>query len=279
MPMDSSPPSEQPGTNSVFGPKVNLGNKPKEVEIVPRQAPHNEPVKMVPYQGELVPAMIPVAKELAEPKPLSEYISTDLTSEQRAALDKAGNKLRAGPSGAIPMQCRGANCPFVQVCPLHMNAVALPVGKFCPVEEAVMQAWKRDFIMWAGIPDDHENKALIYLLVDDIAASVAYQTRIGWANAIEPDIFREETVGVSQDGEPIVSRRLNPSLDLLNRTMSNKMKLLRELLATPRSEVEAKKKMGIDPSSQAAAAMAKLNRMNIKSATFKVDLGGPSTES
>lgn len=271
MSMDSMPPSETPPTKQA---QVAFGG---DVKVKTPELPATEPVRDVSILPSM-PSPLAIPEDTVDTS-LASYITTELTPTQKEALNKCGDKLRTGPSNAVPMLCRGLACPYVQVCPLHMNGVPLPEGKICPVEQAAVDSWRRDFITAANIPDDHPNRMLIGLLVDDIAATVAYQARIGWANAIEPEIFRDEVIGISDNGEPIVAKRLNPSIDLSNRTMGNKLKMLRELLATPRAEVEAKRKIGIDPSSQAAASMAKLNRLKnqggqpvIQAAFVRVDL-------
>jgi hypothetical protein len=267
-------PSDPQNTKAnVFGPQVNTGPK-----IVPT---HLVPVEKAPLAAPPpTPALVPVVKDLPEPKQLSEYVGGDLTPEQKESLDTFSKKMRSGLSSAVPMVCRGIGCPFIEICPLQQAKIELPRNKTCPVEESVIQAWKRDFMVYSNIPDDHEQKALIYQLIEELATMVAIQTRVAWANAREPEIFRDEVIGANQQGDPIIAKRLNPSLDLLQRIGTNKLKILRELLATPRAEVEAKRKMGIDPSSQAAATMAKIAKLQgakqIEAGYMRVELNGPS---
>ncbi len=254
MQQDSTPPSEPQDTSpSPFGPDVSKSLTP--VAAILPAAPASTGVAIVP---------------------LSERVGGELTPGQKDVLDRYFKKAISGMEAMSPMICRGQACVIYNSCPLREAGLNLPEGKQCPVEDSILVATRAKIIAGCGIPEEHEKRDLALMMVDEIMLTVMKQLRVAWYSSQNPEVMKETVIGVSQDGSPIYSEQLDPTMDWLLRASGAKIKMLRELLATPRAEVEARRKMGMDPSTAASAALAKINQLraggSVEASYIRIDL-------
>lgn len=281
-PSDSTQPSEQPDTriSSPFSSEVRLSRVPELPDPLPQpeQVDFDDPVAMEAMA--LPPALVsaPPAAPLVlirppEAKPLSAYIASPMTPGQAAILDDYSSRIRIGPAANLPMICAGDSCKFYKNCPLVEAKLNLPLGQKCPVETSALDMWRQDFIQAYNVSDKHPQYALMVRLVDQMVGLEALEGRLMWWCAQDPEILKHEVVGFSQQGVPIEADRLNPMLDYILRLKDRKLKMLREMLATPRAEAEARRRLGQDPGSQTAAAASALN--GAKPGFVNVTIGKP----
>jgi hypothetical protein len=256
--------------SDIFGPQVQTGRLPEP-----------DPEKPIEVTAEIIRAPDNYLTIKAPPPPSLDVVverdlNQNLTVQQKANLSAFSQAMCAGHANAAPLICQGLSCPFLKNCPLYQNGVILPEGKSCPVEQVAVNGWKYKFYESAGVTDNTPNRDLIYSLLDDVVGFVIIQQRILWEAAQRGQVVREECIGLNADREPIYATRLDPSYDLFIRLTSSKMKILKELLATPKAQVEAKRYANNDPSTQAAKALAQLAQLQgvrrIESSTLKVDL-------
>jgi hypothetical protein len=254
---------------SIFGPQVQIKKNEGQPEAIKAE------IVAVPESGgAMVPrAPLPTLADLVEG-----YGHAKLTETQRKNLTKYTEDITETSVSQAPLVCRGTECPFRSNCPLFQNGVQLPIDKQCPVEQVAIAGWKRKFYESAAVPEDHPNKELIYLMIDDLVAHTVIQTRVFWQASQDGKIIKEECIGVNADGDPIYTTRLDPSLDYILRLGDRKQRLLRELLATPRSQIEAKRYTSNDPSTQAAKALAELAKLQgvkkIEGGFLRINLDG-----
>lgn len=243
---------------SAFGKQVTHTKREPE----PQPAPQKQPEAAIVPAAPAAPAPAVPARQgllhrdkkidLPEPKPLSGYVTAPLTSKQKAALDLAWNKLRKGAAARGPMVCQASQCVFLQHCDLAKAKVPLPKGEDCPIDLSILEAWRRDFLQFANVSPDHHNYGLIVNMIDDLVVEVMLQSRVMMNFSSDPDILRDEVIGINPEGDPIVAKRLHPGLDFLLRVNDRKLRKLREMLATPKAEVDARRKTGEDPASKTA---------------------------
>lgn len=274
----STQPYEQLGTpTSPFSEEVRLTKRPAPMPD-PLPHPDAQPEEGPPPVLEL-PTAPPVGQTIRPPeaKPLSAYIADPLTAQQTQALDEFSARLRLGAAANLPMICLGIECKFHSNCPLAKAAVNLPLGQSCPVETSAIDMWRQDFLESYNVSKKHPQYALMIRLVNDMVSYEAIENRLMWKAAQDSDILKREVVGFSQQGVPIEAERLNPMLDYILRLKDRKLKALREMLATPRAEAEARRRLGQDPGSQTASATAALG--GSKPAGFvKVTIGKKKDE-
>jgi hypothetical protein len=172
--------------------------------------------------------------------------------------------------------CAGTDCPFLKNCPLFQNGVSLPTNKQCPVEQVAIRNWKQKLYDASGVGEGHPQRELIYSLIDELVGHAIMQTRVFWQASQNGKAVKEECIGVNADGEPIYTTRLDPSLDYLLRIGDKKVRILRELIATPRSQVESKKFTSSDPSTLSVKLLNELAKLagtkKIEGPHIKIDL-------
>lgn len=279
----SMPPSEPPVTRtSPFSSEVRTKKAPPSF---PDPLPTPDVTEVTPVTTEatlatveLPPATMPVLQLVAPPapKPLSGYIASPMTTQQAAILDDYSARIRIGPAANLPMICMGLECKFYNSCPLVEAKLNLPLGQKCPVETSALDMWRQDFLESYNVSKKHPQYALMIRLVDQMVGLEGLENRLMWHAAKDPEILKRETVGFSQQGTPIEAERLNPMLDFILRLKAAKLKMLREMLATPRAEAEARRRLGQDPGSQTAQAQAAL--AGNKPAFVQVSIGKKSSE-
>lgn len=241
-----------------FGPQITTG-KPGRKPQGPQAAPQSPQAPSVSSEAPPVPAR----KDLpAKPvRSLGHYRGAPMTTEQQQALHRWSRKARQGPVSHLPMICKGPECPFVHQCPLVKEGVAEPIGEECPVEDHLRELWVADFLEGLGVDEAHPDFPVVQALVSDLSFDLLIQNRFAWTLANDPDPVRKEVIGINNNGSPIEVQKVNPGLEFLNRLGTKKIKLLREILATPRSKAEAGRMGWKDPGTQAASAQAKAEKL------------------
>lgn len=277
---DSTQRCDPPATrNSPFSSQVRTKKEaPPPVLPDPLPTPDAAPVPVEPTVAppdiELPPAVLPtlqLAPTQTAGKTLSGYIASPMSTEQAAILDDYSARIRIGPAANLPMICMGLECKFYNSCPLVQAKLNLPLGQACPVETSALDMWRQDFIEGYNISKKHPQYALMIRLVDQMVGLEGLENRLMWYAAKDPEILKRETVGFSQQGMAIEAERLNPMLDFILRLKAMKLKMMREMLATPRAEAEARRRLGQDPGSQTAQAAAALS--GTKPAFVQVNIG------
>jgi hypothetical protein len=254
--------------SDIFGPQVQTGKLP-------------DPEEPIEVKAEMIPSTPQLPTIKAPPPSLDVVVERDLkqslTPQQKSALSAFSQAMWAGHANAAPLICQGVSCPFRLNCPIFQAGIPLPEGKACPVEQVAVNGWKHKFYESAGVDDETPNRDLIHSLLDDVVGFVVIQQRILWEAAQNGKVVREECIGVNADGEAIYAARLDPSYDLFIRLTNSKIKILKELLATPKAQSEAKRHASNDPSTQAAKALVMLAQMQntkrIEAKSVQVDLG------
>ena len=234
----------------------------------------------------------PVAKTETAVSPmqkrsLADYIQGRLSQEQTSKLQRWSQKSRKhGPVGHMRIsECHGMECPFVSQCPLAKNDVTLPLNQECPVEEHLVDTWVEDAGIAFDVDEQHKEYPFIMALLGELALILLVQTRLGWVLSKDPAPISTEVMGMNSRGEAMEVRRIHPGLEHLDKIVPKKIRILRELIQTPRSKIEAGRMGWKDPSSRAAEAQAKAEKLKALKERedgpirFKqLRLGGESTE-
>jgi hypothetical protein len=237
-----------------FGPQIQL----KKVDPPPLEMKEAELLPASP--SALAKPSAPATASLAEV--MESQFNVKLTETQRANLLGYTKSISETYLSQAPLICAGTGCPFLKNCPLAQNGITLPTDKMCPVEQVAIASWKQKFYESSGVHEDHPQKELIYSLIDELVSHSILQTRVFWQASQNGKVIKEECIGVNSEGDPIYTTRLDPSLDYLLRIGDKKVRVLRELLATPRAQVEAKRYTSADPSTSAANILKELSKLN-----------------
>lgn len=270
--------------------------RPDEKEA-PSELPEPDPAPSAQPAGSIeVDAVVEPARQgrieslqVGDIRSMSNKLTVALDPLQQASLDRWSQRARFGAGAQMTMKCAGQDCPFIEQCPLwnprpdmqgnKPAPIPLPVGLPCPVEEHLQDLWLQDFMVTFQIREDDPDIGMLRMLVGGLLTLLMQENRLAWTAASNPKVLSEDCIGFTKDGDPLMIQKLSPVLDQMTKLAPAKVRILRELLATPRSKVEAKQKGWNDPSIRAAEAQVRakklrdLREIQKGNPTFNVSLG------
>ena len=188
---------------------------------------------------------------------VAEQSKTGIVSQAQLDMVSAGmNKLIHGYHSTLPLTCVGAACPMAPKCPLMLAKFTYMIGKDCPIEAGLLNAWTSNIIRELSIdPNNHIEVGL----AGDLAKMDIYQMRISAKLSFE-DFVQQQIVAVNDEGEPQFRAELHQAAVWDDMLSKRKLKYLEALLATRKSMASAGAGQSSDPSSNAAAVLLLLNK-------------------
>jgi hypothetical protein len=144
-----------------------------------------------------------------------------------------------GHQAALPMNCKGTSCPFIGMCPLRMADLELPVGKDCPVEQALIEGWVQKTVTALNIDAGDPEFAVDLDMVYELAGMELLRMRAGHHLAKDPSLVEEKIVGYSPQGQPIYDEKPKVALLILEKYSKVVNKLREQLLATRKAQAQA----------------------------------------
>ena len=219
-----------------------------------------EPVPVIRTGTALVETIsIGQVKELVS---ISEHLSEDrrmsirLTPLEVERLKKEiSTMLYFGPNASLPMICSGPKCPVAKSCYLEEIGKA-PIGCRCPLELAMMNKWKDDYLTTLGASweDKIERQAIMDLVETEI-----FRARANGIIATEGFIL-ENVIGVnSETGEPIYTKQKHIALGVADQMSKRQERILKSLVATR----EMKEKLGknkVDPTKKESELLERIRK-------------------
>ena len=185
-------------------------------------------------------------KELAEkaPNPWKLSKKGKEAVSQGVAMFQTGFGLYA----AIPMLCKGEECPYAKLFPeLHQDGIE--DGERCPVEVSFIMTKYQTYLKELMI---HEDDAVDLSLLRDL---IDYDVQILRADnriAIEGGFLEEQVVAVSDNGQPVVREDISPTANYKDKIQAKRNKTLEMLNSTRKDKVGTKISHVLDPSSYAS---------------------------
>jgi hypothetical protein len=180
--------------------------------------------------------------------------------EKTRLLQGFMNKSARGHQSALPMKCKGTECPFLHWCPLYAASIQLPTGKSCPVEEALIEKWVHKNAEALEIDPDDPEHAVDLEMVYELAGLELIRMRAANHLAEKSSLVEEKIVGYSPQGDPIYDEKPAMSLLILEKNSKLVSKIREQLVATRRAQIQAGKFAG-DPSIKAASMMEKARKI------------------
>lgn len=215
---------------------------------------------------------IPDPKPVEETKALAQVSTNNLlaatslkagisvTTDQLAILDDFMLGIRNGHQASLPMMCKGSSCRFLKLCPLYKAKMALPVGKSCPVESALIAEWVKNTLSALHIDPSDPDNAIDVNMVFELAGLELLRYRAAYHLSEDPELVSERVVGYSPQGDAITAEVPKASLIILEKYNKIVSKLRDQLLATRRSQAQVGKVQN-DISSRAASMLAKATEL------------------
>lgn len=159
-----------------------------------------------------------------------------------------------GLYAAIPMLCKGEDCPYAEVCPLLSGGMD-PSGSRCPLEIGLILKRFDEYKSEFGIDeDDIVDMGLVKDLVDYDVQLFRAENRI----ALQGDFIEDVVVSVTENGDQITAPQISKAAEYKEKIMTKKHKVLQLMHSTRSDKAGDKLTLTLDPSSYAAQLMSQI---------------------
>ena len=155
--------------------------------------------------------------------------------KEKAIEDIRPSRTKSSMFTSIPMRCKASDCLFADTCPLQQRDMA-PEGKPCPIEMSMIMQFTEDYMTELRV--DPNNLVEVSMVRDLVDQEVQYIRKSKLL--AKEDFIQENVVGISPNGEVVMSKQLHLAVDLEDKIHKRKKDLRNSLLATR----EAKAKIG-----------------------------------
>jgi len=160
---------------------------------------------------------------------------------------------------SMTIACSGAeSCPYSEECPFIEGDLEPPVSKKCPVETYLVERIFNEYRKELYPKDGGNNNISVLAMLMDLTQAHIIALRAQKTMSRDGDVVQNVPVGITTDAQGVSRVVERPevvkSLDVWERVLRVKMKLLDLLNATPKSQGGG---MGEDPSTKAAKLIAK----------------------
>jgi hypothetical protein len=165
------------------------------------------------------------------------YFPDEWTDEERDMVleELRPSKTKTSMFSSIPMKCKARSCTFADTCPLQQKNIA-PQGKPCPIEMAMIRQFTEDYITELNV--DPNNLVEVSMIRDLVDQEVQYIRKSKLL--AKEDFIQENVIGISPQGEALMSKQLHLAVDLEDKLHKRKRDLRNSLMATR----EARAKIG-----------------------------------
>ncbi|UOE58100.1 hypothetical protein [Cytobacillus oceanisediminis] len=172
-----------------------------------------------------------------------------------------------GLYAAIPLMCKGDECPYASVCPLLEQGMD-PTGTRCPLEIGLIlkqyEVYKSEF----GLDEDNiVDMGLVKDLVDYDVQLFRADNKI----AMQGDFIEEVTVTVTENGDEIKAPQISKAAEYKEKIQNKKHKVLQLMHSTRSDKAGDKLTLTLDPSSYAAQLMSQVAKDMTPGQIFDAD--------
>lgn len=159
-----------------------------------------------------------------------------------------------GMYAAIPMMCRGQECPYAEICPMLDNGYE-PTGSRCPLEIALIMKRHDEYVHEFSIDESNiVDMGLVKDLCDYDVQLFRAENRI----AMEGDFIEHIVTTVTENGKEITNPQISKAAEYKERIMVKKHKVLQLMHSTRSDKAGDKLTISLDPSTYAAQLMSQV---------------------
>lgn len=159
-----------------------------------------------------------------------------------------------GMYSAIPMMCKGKECPYAQVCPM-LDGGYDPKGSRCPLEIGLIVKQYDDYVKEFMVnEDDTVDMGFIKDLVDCDVQIFRAENKI----AMDGDFVEDIVVTVTEGGDTITNPQLSKATEYKEKILLKKHKVLNLMNATRKDKAGDKLTVTLDPSTYASQLMSQV---------------------
>ena len=185
----------------------------------------------------------------------SKYDDITFTEEEAKRISTSMRHMTTGINAAVPMNCKGQQCPFASTCP-YVREDKIPLGRPCLVESQLIDYWTQQYIEEFDV--DMANLTEVYM-ISELAEYNIYEKRVTEHLAeTHQNLMQEVVTSVDHTGEEIINEEISRAWELKERIKKNRMKVLEALMATRKERT--KLKVNTSTGTSAAEQMSDLKK-------------------
>jgi len=169
------------------------------------------------------------------------------------------NKTQHGMYAAVPIICKGGECPYAHVCAALERGIA-PIGDQCTKEMAMILDGIEAYCSELGVDD---TSRVQLSLVKELVDCEVMISRCDSLIAKDGDLVEEITVAVTDGGHRITKPEIRRAVEIKEKWMKMRQTLLNQLNSTPKDKAKTDVASVMDPSKYAAMLVAKAKEHNI----------------
>ncbi|QHW35685.1 hypothetical protein GZH47_32830 (plasmid) [Paenibacillus rhizovicinus] len=181
-----------------------------------------------------------------------------LNPDAVAAIDvaKRMRNTKHGLYASVPIICKGQACPYRENCFLYKADMA-PVEEKCPIEIAAIEDLYDRYCEHFKIKPEDPRSTVDLIMIRELVDIGVTMLRCDNKMAIDADFIIQNTIGMTEDSEPITKSELHPVVEYKEKLRQSLFKTMQLMNSTRKDKEGTKITVEVDPS-QRAAEMLKL---------------------
>lgn len=226
---------------------------------------------------------------------LDRYKEVEYTQDEARFIKQRMQHLSTGSAAALPLICKGPQCPFARKCPFiaideqrqeewekvqregdvqfaEPPVLQTPIGKHCLVEINLLNQWTRLYVFEFDVAEESFVDLSMCRELAEIEVML-WRINNGLGKDENVELVQETTVGTDREGNPLTKKELNTLVEARERMVNRKSKLIKLMVGDRQEkykrEAALKTKDDADPSTSAAQLRNKLQRI-LKEAQVQV---------
>ena len=159
-----------------------------------------------------------------------------------------------GLYAAIPMMCKGQECPYADVCPL-LDGGMDPSGSRCPLEIGLIMKRYDEYTEEFQVDEANVvDMGLVKDLIDYDIQLFRAENKI----AMQGDFIEDVVVTVTENGQEVTAPQISKAAEYKEKIQNKKYKALQLMHSTRSDRAGDKLTLTLDPSTYAAQLMAQV---------------------
>lgn len=192
-----------------------------------------------------------------------DYSNISFTPEEASKFQKYLNKLSTGSYSMVPLTCAGPFCIFAAKCPLQQMKKA-PIGQSCIIEQNLINRYVMQYMTEYDVDPNNFTEVGYCNELSEIEI-LLMRLNHSLAQPENASLVIDQSVGVDNEGTPIIQKQLSPFMEQKERLQNRRSKIIKLMVGDrqERYKMEAalKVKTEKDPSSRTAEMRRKIEAL------------------
>jgi hypothetical protein len=187
-----------------------------------------------------------------------EYTSVTYTAEEKRRIESHLRKLSTGASAMIPLFCSGPACPFAARC-VYQQMGKAPIGKACLVESQLLQHWIITYMEEYQVDPDSFTEVGYCNELAEIEVML-YRLNQLLSRPENADGTLDQTVGVGNDGTPIVQKVISPWMEQKEKLLTRRSRIIKLMVGDRQEKYKKEAALKVRESKDPSQKMADVRR-------------------